>query len=287
MPRPLRSELFLPHEVSICHVVQRCVRRMFLAGLDDETGKDYTYRREWIRQRLEKLASVFAIDVLTYAILSNHLHVVIRNRPDVVKTWSDKEVALRWLQIFPGKRIEEQLGNPTQADVDSLANDSEKLEAIRSRFSDISWFMRAISEPIARRANSEEKCTGAFWEGRFKAQRLLDEAGLLACCMYVDLNPIRAAMVESIEDSLFSSAYDRLKASHRDTHSATHFTRRAELVECEDGEFEMPRPLRSELFLPHEVSICHVVQRQTVPPTLQKERSGYNSNEEIFLCLDR
>ncbi len=79
---------------------------MYLAGLDDETGKDFTYRREWIRQRLEKLASVFAIDVLTYAILSNHLHVVIRNRPDVVKTWSDKEVALRWLQIFPGKRIE-------------------------------------------------------------------------------------------------------------------------------------------------------------------------------------
>jgi hypothetical protein len=116
-----------------------------------------------------------------------------------VKTWSDKEVALRWLQIFPGKRIEEQLGNPTQADVDSLANDSEKLEAIRSRLSDISWFMRALSEPIARRANSEEKCTRAFWEGRFKAQRLLDEAGLLACCMYVDLNPIRAAMAESLE----------------------------------------------------------------------------------------
>ncbi len=213
MPRPLRSELFLPHDISICHVVQRCVRRMFLAGLDDETGKDYTYRREWIRERLEKLASVFAIDVLTYAILSNHLHVVIRNRPDVVKTWSDQEVALRWLQIFPGKRIEEQLGNPTQADVDALAKDLEKLEAIRSRLSDISWFMRALSEPIARRANSEEKCTGAFWEGRFKAQRLLDEAGLLACCMYVDLNPIRAAMAESIEGSMYTSAYDRLGAS--------------------------------------------------------------------------
>jgi len=217
MPRPLRCELFLPHEVSICHVVQRCVRRMFLAGLDDRTGKDYTYRREWIRQRLEKLASVFAIDVLSYAILSNHLHVVIRNRPDVVKNWSDQEVALRWLQIFPGKRIEEQLGCPTQSDVEALANDSEKLEAIRLRLSDISWFMRALSEPIARRANSEEKCTGAFWEGRFKAQRLLDEAALLACCMYVDLNPIRAAMAESIEESLFTSAHDRRKASQGKT----------------------------------------------------------------------
>ncbi len=85
---------------------------MYLAGLDDETGKDFTYRREWIRQRLEKLASVFAIDVLTYAILSNHLHVVIRNRPDVVKTWSDKEVALRWLQIFPGNGLRNSLGIP-------------------------------------------------------------------------------------------------------------------------------------------------------------------------------
>jgi hypothetical protein len=138
-------------------------------------------------------------DVLTYAILSNHLNVVIRNRSDVAKTWSDKKAALRWLPIFLGKRIEEQLGNPTQADVDFLANDSGKLEEIRSRLSDISWFMRAVSEPIALRANSEEKCTGAFWEGRFKAQRLLDEAGLLACCMYVYLNPIRAAMAESIE----------------------------------------------------------------------------------------
>jgi hypothetical protein len=55
------------------------------------------------------------------------MNSVVSNRPDVVKTWSDKEVALRWLQIFPGKRIEEQLENPTQADVDSLSNDSEKL----------------------------------------------------------------------------------------------------------------------------------------------------------------
>lgn len=86
------------------------------------------------------------------------------------------------------------------------------MAVVRLRLSDVSWFMRALSEPIARLANQQEKCTGCFWEGRFKAQRLLDEAALLACCMYVDLNPVRAAMAESPEESQFTSAYDRIKA---------------------------------------------------------------------------
>lgn len=217
MPRPLRSSIYHPSEIAILHCVQRCVRRAFLSGVDKYSGNDYSYRKEWIRQRIEKLASVFGVDVLTYAILSNHLHVVLRNRPDVVETWSDKDVALRWLQIFPGKRIEDQLGDPTTNDVDSLVRDKEKLELVRSRLSDISWFMRALSEPIARMANRQEKCTGAFWEGRFKSQRIIDEPALLACCMYVDLNPVRAAMADSPEKSEFTGAYDRFAAERGKT----------------------------------------------------------------------
>jgi hypothetical protein len=62
MPRPLRSELFDPNEVCIVHCIQRCVRRAFLAGLDPVSGKNYEARREWIRARMECLASVFGID---------------------------------------------------------------------------------------------------------------------------------------------------------------------------------------------------------------------------------
>jgi len=161
---------------------------------------------------MERLASVFGIDVLTYAILSNHMHLVIRTRPDVVSSWSDEQVALRWLRVFPGRRLDEQLAEPVDTDVKALANDSKRIQLIRARISDPSWFMRALSEPIARLANKQDECTGSFWEGRFKAQAITDEAGLLACSMYVDLNPIRAAMAATPEESVHTSAYDRIQS---------------------------------------------------------------------------
>ena len=212
MVRPTRDEQFVASEVCIVHAVQRCVRRAFLAGVDEKTGVDFSFRREWIRRRMESLASVFGVDVLTYAVLSNHLHVILRNRPDVVAAWSDEEAALRWLRVFPGRRLDEQLAEPTENDVRALAANAQRMADVRSRLSDISWFMRALSEPIARLANKQDECTGRFWEGRFKAQRIADEAGLLACAMYVDLNPIRAAMAQSPDQAVHTSAYDRIKA---------------------------------------------------------------------------
>ncbi|OYW18505.1 MAG: hypothetical protein B7Z55_10490 [Planctomycetales bacterium 12-60-4] len=212
MVRPTRDEQFVATEICIIHAVQRCVRRAFLAGMDEKSGVDYSFRREWIRRRMESLASVFAVDVLTYAILSNHIHLILRNRPDVVAAWSDEEAALRWLRVFPGRRLDEQLAEPTENDVRTLAGNAQRMAEVRSRLSDISWFMRALSEPIARLANKQDRCTGRFWEGRFKAQRIVDEAGLLACAMYVDLNPIRAAMAQSPDQAVHTSAYDRIKA---------------------------------------------------------------------------
>lgn len=211
MGRGLRVEQFQAEEICIVHAIQRCVRRAFLAGKDEKTGIDYSFRKEWIRRRLESLASVFGIDVLTYAIMSNHIHVILRNRPDVVAQWSDEEAALRWLRVFPGKRLEEHLAEPTEQDVQTLVNSPTRLAQVRQRLSDISWFMRALAEPIARLANRQDECTGRFWEGRFKAQRIVDEAGLLACAMYVDLNPIRAAVATSPDRSLHTSAYDRIE----------------------------------------------------------------------------
>ena len=211
MARQARGESIDPSEVQVVHAVQRCVRRAFLCGEDALTGKSFEHRRAWIRNRLEFLASVFGIDCLTYTVLSNHLHIVLRSRPDVVKDWSDNEVARRWLRLFPKRRDAD--GNPADPEdheLGMITNDSNRLIEIRRRLSDISWWMRAIAENIARRSNKEDECSGRFWEGRYKAQLLLDEASLLACAAYVDLNPVRAAMAKTPEESEFTGAKDRI-----------------------------------------------------------------------------
>ena len=69
-----------PAKVQVFHTVQRWVRRAFLCGEDAVSGKSYDHRKQWIRERLEFLASIFAIDLLTYTVLSNHLHLVMRSR---------------------------------------------------------------------------------------------------------------------------------------------------------------------------------------------------------------
>ena len=234
MPRQARGEYVDPWEVQIIHAVQRCVRRGFLCGKDVMTGKSFEYRRAWIRERMEFLASVFAIDCLTYTVLSNHLHVVLRSRPDVVREWSDDEVARRWLRLYPQRRdAQKQPMEPEPHEISMITGDKKRLTEVRQRLSDVSWWMRCLAEKIARQANKDDQCTGRFWEGRYKAQLILDEPSLLACAAYVDLNPVRAAIAKTPEDSEFTGAKDRIddlkqrEAESSQTHDWERSRRRA------------------------------------------------------------
>jgi hypothetical protein len=97
------------------------------------------------------------------------------------------------------------------AELKRLRSDPEQVAEYRLRLSDISWFMRLLCQPIARRANQESNVTGRFFAHRFNCQRLVDERALLACSMYIDLNLVRAGVAETPETSQFTSAFDRIR----------------------------------------------------------------------------
>ena len=203
-----RSEVVSPGSEGVFHCISRCVRRAFLCGKDPYDGQSYEHRREWIRERLKVLASAFGIEVCAYAVMSNHLHVVVRTRPDLVESWDDSEVAGRWNMIFSSSNQPVQKIDNNAA---RLVVGPERLLELRNRLSNVSWFMRCLNENIARRANREDGVKGRFWEGRFKCQALLDDSADLACMMYVDLNPIRAGLAQTPEESEFTSACERIK----------------------------------------------------------------------------
>jgi REP element-mobilizing transposase RayT len=218
MARTNRRDVLADGEIQVVHCINRCVRRAYLCGQDPLTGTDYEHRRELIRHRMEFLAGIMGIEVLGYAIMSNHFHCVLRSRHDVVATWSDEEVAQKWWMLCPARKDKD--GNPaepTEFELNSIRNDKTGLKEKRVRLSSISWFMRFLSERVAKEANKQDQCSGRFWEGRFKSQVLLDDAAILACLQYVDLNPVRAKIAVTPESSDFTSAQDRiadLKTAH-------------------------------------------------------------------------
>jgi hypothetical protein len=166
MARLARAEVFAADEVAIVHVMNRTVRRCFLLGDDPVTGKNYDHRKQWIDDQLVHQARYFGIDLLCQAIMSNHFHLVLRSRPDVVAEWDDSEVARRWLMLCPLRRDEHrQPLEPTEEELNSIRKDKDKLQQVRARLSDISWWMRLLSQNIAQRANRDDEGSGQVLAG--------------------------------------------------------------------------------------------------------------------------
>jgi REP element-mobilizing transposase RayT len=195
------------------HCCSRVVRKAFLCGIDNSTGENFEHRREWVDSRILELATIFAIDICAYAVMSNHLHVVVKVDADKVKHWSDKDVLVQWHKGFKGTLLTQKFVKDEDLNEFERKTVNDCITQYRQRLVDISWFMRSLSEPIARQANKEDKCTGRFWEGRFKSQALLDEAAVLACMAYVDLNPIRAQMATTPETSDYTSIQRRINSA--------------------------------------------------------------------------
>ena len=180
------------------HCMSRCVRQYFLQGRHN--GKNYDYRKLWIKKRLAFLLEIFAIDLAAYAIMDNHYHLVLHINTERAQSWTDEEVINKTYKLFPSLKY------------DDIEPDEELIAEWRERLSSISTFMSRLNENIAKRANKEDKVTGCFWVPRFRSKALFNEHALLTCMAYVDLNQVHAKTAKSLLGSNYSSISQRIKS---------------------------------------------------------------------------
>jgi putative transposase len=158
-----RSRYVREGQEGMYHCFSRCVRRAFLYGFDAITRRDFSHRKVWLVDRLRHLTAIFAIEVCAYAVMENHYHTILRTRPDIAAAWSNREVAIRWLTLFP--RHHGLLGAalpPAEEDIRALEHCPERIAALRQRWCSLSWFMGRLNEFIARAANKEDGVKGRF-----------------------------------------------------------------------------------------------------------------------------
>ena len=211
MPRPRKSQIAV-EATPYYHCVSRCVRRAFLCGEDRFTGRSYDHRRAFIEEELLRLGQVFYLDVVAYAVMSNHYHVVLFIDQEAQKSASVKDIVTRWHQLHNGNPVSVKYLDGDVLEPHEIEQLNTYVDKWREQLASISWYMRVLNEKVARMANIEDDVTGRFWEGRFKCQALLDEKALLSCMAYVDLNPVRVAMAKTPEDSDHTSI--KRRAAH-------------------------------------------------------------------------
>lgn len=114
------------------------------------------------------------------------------------------------------------------------ASDEAWVASARERLRSLGWFMKCLKEPLSRMVNKAEKCTGSFFEGRYKSIAILDEEALLSVCAYIDLNPVAAGITMVPEQSEHTSVKSRVE-------HVTEQQRTKDLQEVIDGSVAASR----------------------------------------------
>ncbi len=214
MPRPPRAMIFSPSEVRFCIACNAaCGVRFSVGSMNTPVRTTPTAKNGSDSGYGKSLRRSFGIDVTDLRDHVKPLASRAAQSTEFVETWSDKEVALRWLQIFPCRRMDEHQGDPTTNDVDALAKDTERLAICAVNACRMSRGLCALyPSPLLVLQIKTTSAPARFGEGDSKAMRIYDEATLMACCMYVDWNPVEPHG-RVAENARFTGIYDRIAAN--------------------------------------------------------------------------
>ena len=193
---PRTSRMIIDGEKAVYHVMSR-------TALDGFPIKDI--EKDFLLKLIKKFSSLYFTEILGFCLMGNHFHLLVKIIPE--DRFTDEEIQ---------KRVEAFYG-------DSRAFSKGQLPYFRQKLSSLSEFVREIKVGFARYYNRRHNRRGYFWGDRFKSV-IVDKGETLANCLaYIDLNPLRAGLIERPEDYRWNSLGYHLQTENKDQFLSTDF----------------------------------------------------------------
>jgi REP element-mobilizing transposase RayT len=166
---------------------------------------------------IRKFSALYFVEILGFCIMSNHFHLLIRMLPDT--DFTDADIRKRHRRFYGKDRVLTE----------------GQIPHYRNKWSSLSEFMREIKLGFTRFYNHRHNRRGYFWGDRFKSVVVENGDTLINCLAYIDLNPIRAGLVDRPEEYRWSSIGQHVQAGKKDNFLSLDFGLK-EFGEMDDSE---------------------------------------------------
>ena len=194
MPRIPR--MVIDDETTVYHVMSRTALDGFPLG---DIEKDFMI------DLIKRYSSLYFVEILGFCLMGNHFHILVKMLPE--NKFSDEEIKNRFVLFYGDERIF----------ADGL------IPSLREKLSCLSEFMREIKVGFARFYNRRHNRRGYFWGDRFKSVIVEKGETLINCLAYIDLNPLRAGLVERPEEYRWNSLGYHVQTNNRGNFLSTDF----------------------------------------------------------------
>ena len=169
--------------------------------------------KEYFLKLLERFAAGFFVRIHGFCIMGNHFHILATGLEKEGAEASKEELERRYRLIY-GKGANPPVGSYDTAG--NLVPDADGgVERLRSRLGSVSRFVQELKQTFSRWYNKRQGRKGYLWGGRFKGVIIYKGEAQLACSAYIDLNPVRAGIVDRPDDYRWSSLGMRVRAPVR------------------------------------------------------------------------
>jgi putative transposase len=187
MPRTTR--LIINDEAAVYHVMSRTALDGFPLG---DIEKDF------MLDLIRRYSELYLVEILGFCLMGNHFHILVRMFPD--HKFTDEDIQKRYENFYGDERVFAAGWIPS----------------LREKLSSLSEFVREIKVGFTRYYNKRHHRRGYFWGDRFKSVIVENGETLINCLAYIDLNPLRAGLVERPEEYRWNSLGYHMQTGNKD-----------------------------------------------------------------------